>query len=56
MAGDLTADDAFRQPSFEGEMIDFALIECSRIDWSKYEEVQGRADSIPLALEALFRS
>ncbi|RSZ33336.1 MULTISPECIES: hypothetical protein [unclassified Variovorax] len=36
--------------------MDFALIECSRIDWSKYEEVQGRADSIPLALEALLSS
>ncbi|MET3182287.1 UNVERIFIED_ORG: hypothetical protein ABIC43_005462 [Variovorax guangxiensis] len=37
-------------------MMDFALIECSRIDWSKYEEAQGRADSIPLALEALLSS
>ena len=38
------------------KMIDFALIECSRIDWSKYEVIQGRADSVPLALEALLTS
>lgn len=39
-----------------GKMFDFALIECSRIDWSKYEVIQGRADSVPLALEALLTS
>jgi len=37
-------------------MIDFASVECSRIDWQKYEEIQGRADSIPAVLQALLSS
>ncbi|WP_440531912.1 hypothetical protein [Variovorax sp. YR566] len=39
-----------------GKMIDFASIECSRIDWQRYEEIQGRADSIPSALQSLLNA